>query len=137
MIRERISIDGIVRSLEAEQDLLALQITPEFLGTISEDWVYRYIAGTEHHAKKFAARIERVAKHHERTVADLLRQAPPQSHANEARTAAAPHWSLAWALEADEHPPPSSFVSRPDVAKVFAFLRDAKRGRDVERGDGV
>ena len=135
MIRERVSINGIIRPLEAEQDLTALQITPELLGTVSEHWIYRYIAGTEHHQKKFAACIKRIAKHRERTIAGLQRQGPSEFHAGEAKTAAAPEWSLAWALEADGRPPPSSLVARPDVAEGLAFARGAKRGRHVGRGD--
>jgi hypothetical protein len=137
MIRERVSINGIIRLLEAEQDLPALQIMPERLGAISEHWIYRYIAGTEHHEKKFAARIKHVAKHRERTVAGLLRQGPSQPHASESKMAAAPEWSLAWALEADEHPPPSSLVARRDVPEALALARGAKRDRRAGRGDRV
>jgi hypothetical protein len=137
MIRERVSTKGTIRLLEAERDLPALQIMPELLGAISEHWIYRYIAGTEHHEKKFAARIKHVAKHRERTVADLLRQGLSKSHASEAKMSAAPEWSLAWALEADERPPPSSLVARRDVAEALALARGAKRGRREGRGDGV
>ena len=135
MIRERVSINGIIRLLEAERDLPALQIMPELLGAISEHWIYRYIAGTENHQKKFAARIKHVAKHRERTVADLRRQGPSQPHASESKMAVAPEWSLAWALDADEHPPPSSLVARRDVAEALALARGAKRGRRAGRGD--
>lgn len=141
MIRERVSINGIIRVLDAEQDLPALQIMPELLGAISEQWIHRYIAGTTHHEKKFAARIKRVAKHRERTAADLplLRQpeGPSYPHASEGKMGAATEWTLAWALEADEHPPPSSLVARRDVAEALALARGAKGGRRAGRGDDV
>ena len=127
MIRERVSINGVIRPLEAEQALPALQIIPELLGTVSEHWISRYVAGTEHHDKKFAGHIKRVTKRRERTIANLRQGS--QSRSGEEKAAASPEWSLAWALEADEHPPPSSLVARRDIAEALALARDAKRRR--------
>lgn len=127
MIRERVSINGVIRPLEAEQSLPALQIIPELLGTVSEHWIYRYVAGTEHHDKKFAGHIKRVTKCRERTIAHLREGS--QSRSGEEKAAASPEWSLAWALEVDERPPPSSLVARRDIAEALTLLRDAKRRR--------
>ena len=46
MIRERISIRGIVRPLEPESDLQGLQLEPKDIGVIKEGPVKRYLEGT-------------------------------------------------------------------------------------------
>ena len=127
IIRERVSINGVIRPLEAEQSLPALQIIPELVGAISEHWVYRYIAGTEHNEKKYAGRIKHVAKRRERSIAKL--QQGSQSHTSEGDASASSGWSLAWALEVDERPPPSSLVARRDIAEALSLARGAKRRR--------
>jgi hypothetical protein len=78
-----VSINGVIRPLEAEQSLPALQIVPELVGAVSEHWVYRYIAGTEHNEKKYTGRIKYVAKRHEHYIAKL--QQGFQSHTGKAR----------------------------------------------------
>jgi len=124
MIRERVSIHGVIRPLEAEQDLPALQVQPEALGTISELWVHRYVAGTEYYEKKFATHAKQIAKRRERAIAKLhLRRSshPRSTEEPEAEvSASSTGWSLAWALEADERPPPSSLVARHDMAEARA-----------------
>jgi hypothetical protein len=123
MIRERVSISGMIRPLEPEHDLPALQISPELLGTVSERWVQRYVAGTEHHEKKYAKRIKHLAERHERAIANLQ-----HVHGSQEDSAVPRRWrmktmtrkrkgkrtsSLPWPLEADdERPPPSSLVAR-------------------------
>lgn len=47
MIRERISITGIVRPMEPENEMQALTLDPEDLGLIKEGPVKRYLAGSE------------------------------------------------------------------------------------------
>ena len=129
MIRERVSITGIIRPLEAEQDLPALQIVPEFLGTICERWIHRYVASTEHCEKKFASRIKNVAKRRERAIVKLRQSTQSRSSSSEDKekvSVSQTGWSLAWALEADERPPPSSLVARRDTAEALAL---ATRGR--------
>lgn len=127
IIRERVSINGVIRPLEAEQSLPGLQVMPELVGTISEHWVYRYIAGTEHNEKKYAGRIKHVAKRRERSIAKL--QQGSQSHTSEGDVSASSEWSLAWALEVDERPPPSSLVARRDIVEALTLARGAKRRR--------
>ena len=126
MIRERVSINGVIRPLEVEQSLPALQIMPELVGAVSEHWVYRYIASTEHHEKKYAGRIKHVAKRRERSI-DKLQQGS-QSHTR-GDVSASSEWNLAWALEVDERPPPSSLVARRDIAEALTLARSPKRRR--------
>jgi hypothetical protein len=133
MIRERVSIQGVIRPLEAEQDLPALQIMPEFLGMVSERWLHRYIAGAECHDKKFAARIKDVAKRRERAVTKLGRRGPQSRSGGEVEVSTG--WNLVWALEADERPPPSSLVARCDMAEALALARGAKGRRLRRRSD--
>jgi hypothetical protein len=129
MIRERISISGIIRPLEPEHDLPALQILPEHLGIVSERWVQRHIAYTEHHEKKYRKRIKELAKRHECVIADVQHVRGSQEclaalHGCRMKTARRRKEKgrntsslLAWALEMDdERPPPSSIVARRDIA---------------------
>ncbi|KAI9460341.1 hypothetical protein F5148DRAFT_1150733 [Russula earlei] len=129
MIRERVSIRGAIRPLEAEQDLPALQVVPERLGAISELWIHRYIAGTDLHKKKFAVHIKQLAKLHERAIANLHQTSVPHSTKEKATASVSPGWCLAWALEADECPPPSSLVARRDIAEVLVSAGGAKKCR--------
>jgi len=128
MIRERVSIQGVIRPLEGEQELPALQISPELLGTISELWVHRYVAGTARHEKKFAV-------HSRKQIAKLHRRPSRSSHSRSTSTeeqeaevsGSSTGWTLAWALEVDERPPPSSLVARHDIAEKA--LAPTKRRR--------
>ena len=87
------SINGVIRLLEAEQSLPALQIMPELVSAISEHWVYQYIAGMEHHEKKYTGHIKHVAKCHEHSIAKL--QKGSQSLMSEGDVSASSEWSLA------------------------------------------
>ncbi|KAI0301668.1 hypothetical protein B0F90DRAFT_287335 [Multifurca ochricompacta] len=143
MIRERVAINGIIRPLEAEEDLPALQIPSELLGAVSERWLWRYMAGTERQEKKFASRIRSVAKHWERALAkaELHHSTRDRSHhqggdgysvdGREGRLASG--WNLDWALDSDERPPPSSIVANP---KAFEFAQSGTRRR-IRGGDVV
>lgn len=129
MIRERISISGTIRPLEPEKDLPALQIPTEHLGTVSERWVQRYVAITEHHEKKYAKRIKDLAKRRERAIGNLQhvrgsREGPASLHGwgvkmTKKRKGKGKNTIglLAWALDVeDERPPPSSLVARRDIS---------------------
>ncbi|GAA6018146.1 hypothetical protein JCM11491_003334 [Sporobolomyces phaffii] len=66
MIRERISITGVVRPMEAEEEMQALTIDPEDLGLIKEGPVKRYLAGKAIWDKKFARQQRKVNKNREK-----------------------------------------------------------------------
>lgn len=56
MIRERISITGIVRPMEPENEMQALTLDAEDLGLIKEGPVKRYLAGSTHPFTAFEPR---------------------------------------------------------------------------------
>ncbi|GAA5875983.1 hypothetical protein JCM16303_006982 [Sporobolomyces ruberrimus] len=66
MIRERISITGIVRPMEPENEMQALTLDPEDLGLIKEGPVKRYLAGKAIWDKKFAREQRKVNKNREK-----------------------------------------------------------------------
>ncbi|GAA5946989.1 hypothetical protein JCM3765_002103 [Sporobolomyces pararoseus] len=66
MIRERISITGVVRPMEPEAEMQALTLDPEDLGLIKEGPVKRYLAGKAIWDKKFAREQRKVNKNREK-----------------------------------------------------------------------
>ena len=62
MIRERVSTHGIIRALEPEPELPAMQVSPELIGTPTEHAMRRYLAGHAHFEKKFAHALRRIVK---------------------------------------------------------------------------
>ncbi|GAA5979277.1 hypothetical protein JCM5350_006951 [Sporobolomyces pararoseus] len=66
MIRERISITGVVRPMEPEEEMQALTLDPEDLGLIKEGPVKRYLAGKAIWDKKFAREQRKVNKNREK-----------------------------------------------------------------------
>jgi len=121
MIRERVATRGVVRPLEPERDLPALQVDLTRLGTVSARWARVYLAGSQRHEKKYAGCMRNVARRRERAIALLRSQG-----VGEAEKAEGEGWSVAWALDdADERPPPSSLVARCDTAEALALARAA------------
>ncbi|KAH7909353.1 hypothetical protein BJ138DRAFT_1010974 [Hygrophoropsis aurantiaca] len=144
MIRERVSTRGVIRPLEAESELDAFHVPSEIIGVLSELAVRRYIEGKAKFDKKFAKEIHVIEKHRKRN----LELAQREGHKNmihlqgsmngrdktgelstnkairEGLEAGSGFW--AWALDADERPPPSSIVCRRDTdeARRFAQIAD-------------
>lgn len=56
MIRERISITGVVRPMEPENEMQALTLDAEDLGLIKEGPVKRYLAGSTYPFTAFKPR---------------------------------------------------------------------------------
>ncbi|KAH8985532.1 lipase/ esterase [Lactarius akahatsu] len=138
MIRERVSTQGIIRTLEPESELPALQVPPELVGAISEHAVRRYVAGTARFEKRFARAIKHIAKQRQQNIDRASRDANQhlealQKYFDRKRTSAEtggvvePSWNLAWALEADERPPPSSIVARRDTKEALELARVADK----------
>ncbi|KAJ6589896.1 hypothetical protein DFH09DRAFT_976385 [Mycena vulgaris] len=154
MIRERVSTRGVLRPLEAEADLVALSVTPESIGVVSELAVRRFLDGTQRFDHKFAGAMKTVEKHRQRNLErakkDTMRNmtvlqnfigreadAKPKDGAEGDRTdktvkgvkdgllASSGSWSWAWALDANENPPPSSIVSRRDTQEALRLARIA------------
>jgi hypothetical protein len=149
MIRERVSTQGVIRPLEPEDELLALQVAPELIGTLSEQIVQRYVVGRERSDKKFAHTIKRIEKQRlrnlDRASRDMNQHIAALHHyldreskadarggegagangATENAPTARPNWNMAWALDEDERPPPSSIVARRDTEEALKIARVA------------
>lgn len=154
MIRERVSTQGAIRPLESEDKLPALQVPPELIGTLSEKAIRRYTSGKEKFDRKFAGAIKNIAKHRARNLEVAKKDAsmhiarlqhyleqdghPERSAKNNRHSVAqglfssSASWGLAWALDSDEHPPPSSIVARRDTEEAIQLARVADRGLVAE-----
>ena len=140
MIRERVSTKGVVRPLEHETELGALQL--QHVGRLSEHTINRFLKEREIFDKKFSKTLKSIEKHRrrnlERSKHDMikwlgfLRQFLHKSN-DEAETEKrieslilSPQWNWAWALDEEEDPPPSSIVSRRDTeeARKLAEVAD-------------
>ena len=140
MIRERVSTKGVVRPLEPETELGALQL--QNVGRLSEHAMNRFLKERENFDKKYSKTLKSIEKHRrqnlERSKHDMikwlgfLRQFLHKSE-NEAETEKriesvilSPRWNWAWALDEEEDPPLSSIVSRRDTeeARKLAEVAD-------------
>jgi len=135
MIRERVSTRGLIRPLEPETDLPAMQVPSDHIGTLPERAIERYVTAKERSDKKFAQAIKRIEKQRLRNIdrasRDMNQHIAALQHyldrENQAaattstlrgtgtdritRTRTASNWNMAWALDEDERPPPSSIIS--------------------------
>ncbi|EGO26401.1 hypothetical protein SERLADRAFT_414458 [Serpula lacrymans var. lacrymans S7.9] len=150
MIRERVSTRGVIRPLEAENELDAFHVPPDIIGVLSELAVRRYIEGKTKFDKKFAGAMNTIEKQRSRNLElakkDIYRnmsqlqgsltlpeskddgkekRKPGNKGIKEGLKAASGSWSWAWALDADERPPPSSIVSRRDTEEARRLARIA------------
>ena len=152
MIRERISTRGVVRPLEPEAELTAFRLPRELVCDISELALRRYVDGAARLARKFGKAAKAIEKERARNLeraraedatldAGRLRSvfsastAAAASVAADAQTqagagassssSAGSSWAWAWALDEDEHPPPSSIVSRRDTEEARRLARIA------------
>ncbi|KAJ2918541.1 hypothetical protein MD484_g1828, partial [Candolleomyces efflorescens] len=143
MIRERVSTDGLIRPLEEE--LGAMKVPEDVVGSMSERTMRRCIAVQQQFDKKFAHTYKSVDKHRRKNLEQAKQDTIKQlSHLrktiitkdNDRNSSAeqgfkeyllsSPGWSLAWALDEHENPPPSSIVSRRDTdeARKLAEVAD-------------
>jgi hypothetical protein len=141
MIRERVSTKGVVRPLEHETELGALQ-QQQYVGRLSEQSINRFLKERETFDKKFSKTIKSIEKHRrrnlERSKHDMIKwlgflQQFLHTSGDEAETEKriqslilSPRWNWAWALDEGEDPPPSSIVSRRDTeeARKLAEVAD-------------
>ena len=147
MIRERVSIRGIVRPLEPESELDAFHVPQEIIGAFSELAVRRYLNAKVKFEKKFPGVQKDIDKRRRRNLElakkDIFRNiqqlqgdvskrvkrfkgtSKPTKGLKEGLEASSGSWSWAWALESDERPPPSSIVSRRDTQEARQLARIA------------
>ncbi|KAH8984795.1 Alpha/Beta hydrolase protein [Lactarius hatsudake] len=134
MIRERVSTQGIVRSLEDDDDLPAFRLSSQLVGVIPESVLERYTAAKQASDLRFASTIKGIEKARARNVehasrdlaqraAALRRYFRSAGVASVSSGAGGGVWRLAWALDADERPPPSSIVGRLDTEEALRFAR--------------
>ena len=108
-------------------------VPPELVGTLSEHALRRYVAGSARFAKKFARAIRHIEKQRLRNIDRASRDtaqhiAALQYYLDREQTGAPDaSWTLAWALDADERPPPSSIVARRDTSEALKLARVADK----------
>ncbi|GLB37690.1 putative alpha beta-hydrolase [Lyophyllum shimeji] len=147
MLRERVSTQGIIRPLEPEDELQAFTIKPELIGEMSELTLRRYLDAKVKFDKKFRNAIRHVEKARRRQL-KLAKQDTKRNMAalhlyltreeesgasgqgtpngiKDGLLASAGSWTWAWVLDGDEHPPPSSIVSRRDTAEARRLAKVA------------
>ncbi|KAJ7647735.1 hypothetical protein FB45DRAFT_1052164 [Roridomyces roridus] len=146
MIRERVSTRGVVRALEAEEELSAFSVAPENVGVVSEAAVRRFLDTSQRFDRKFASAAKKVEKHRsrnlERAKKDTVRnmsvlqnylgreaenkktsRGETAKGIKEGLMASSGTWG--WALDSGENPPPSSIVSRRDTQEALRLARIA------------
>lgn len=149
MIRERVSTRGLIRSLEPETDLPAMQVPSDHIGTLPERAIERYVTAKERSDKKFAQTIKHIEKKRLRNIdrasrdmnqhiAALQHYLDRESQATattstlrgagtDRMTRTTSSWNMAWALDEDERPPPSSIVARRDTEEALKLARIADK----------
>ena len=146
-IRERVSIRGVIRPLEPEAELPAFQLKADLIGTVSEFSLRRYIQGKAKYDDKFSGTFKSVIKERKRNLKlahkegdksmghleSYLQKVTEKSDGGQnaldsprLQKVTAGSWNWSWALDEDEHPPPSSIVSRRDTweARQLAMIAD-------------
>lgn len=149
MIRERVSTDGLIRPLEPEEELDAMKVQEDVIGTMSELTMRRCIHVQQQFDKKFAHTYKLVDKHRRKNLEQAKRDTVKQlTHLRKTILTkekdtnsqngtvgeqgfkeyllSSPGWSWAWALDEHESPPPTSIVSRRDTeeARKLAEVAD-------------
>jgi hypothetical protein len=149
MIRERVSTRGLIRPLEPETDLPAMQVPLDHIGKLPERAIERYVKSKERSDKKFAQTIKRIEKKRLRNIdrasrdmnqhiaalqhyLDRESQAPVATSSlrgtgTDRMTRSTSYWNMAWALDEDERPPPSSIIARRDTEEALKLARIADK----------
>ena len=133
--------------MEPEAELVALQLKADLVGAVSEHSLRRYIQGKTKYDSKFSGTTKSIGKERKRNLklahkegdkylghlGSYLQKAVEKSDSGEnildsprLQKVAAGSWNWSWALDEDEHPPPSSIVSRRDTweARQLAMIAD-------------
>ena len=145
-IRERVSIRGVIRPLEPEAELPALQLKADLVGAISEVSLRRYVQGKTKYDVKFSSTVKSIGKERRRNLKlahkegdkslghleSYLRKVTEKSDSGQQvldsprlQKVTAGSWNWSWALDEDERPPPSSIVSRRDTWEARQLARIA------------
>lgn len=133
--------------MEPEAQLSALQLNAELVGAICEPSLRRYVQGKTKYDGKFSGTLKSIKKERSRNL-ELAHKESDKSMGNlesylqkvtersdtglnpldspRVQKVTAGSWNWSWALDEDEHPPPSSIVSRRDTweARKLAMIAD-------------
>ena len=139
MIRERVSTQGIIRPLEHEEDLPAFKLSPQLIGITPEIVLERYMAAKQAADQKFASTIKSIEKARMRNIERASQDFAQRAVALQPGSASGggEAWRLAWALDADERPPPSSIVGRLDFEEAMQFAQAADKKFTAAAGGGA
>jgi hypothetical protein len=133
--------------LEPEAELAAFQLKADIVGVVSELSLRRYIQGKDKFDAKFSGTTKSIAKERKRNLKlahkegdeslshleSYLQKVTEKSVGGQSvldsprlQKVTAGSWNWSWALDEDEHPPPSSIVSRRDTweARQLAMIAD-------------
>jgi hypothetical protein len=138
MIRERVSTQGIIRPLEHQEDLPAFRLSPQLIGTTPDIVLERYMAAKQAADQKFASTIRGIEKARMRNIERASQDFAQRTAAlrryfrSAGGVGGGEAWRLAWALDADERPPPSSIVGRLDTEEALRFAQAADKKRMLE-----
>ena len=133
--------------MEPEAELPALKVKDHLIGAICELSLRRYIRGQTKFDRKFSGTLKSVKKERARNLKlahkesdksmghleSYLEKVGERSHSEvnpldspRVQKVTAGSWNWSWALDEDEHPPPSSIVSRRDTreARKLAMIAD-------------
>jgi len=132
--------------LEPETELPAFQLKADLVGTISELSLRRYIQGKAKYDGKFSGTFKSVERERKRNLKlahkegdismghleSYLQKVTEKSGTGQnildsprLQKVTAGSWNWSWALDEDEHPPPSSIVSRRDTWEARQLARIA------------
>jgi hypothetical protein len=127
-----------------------MQVPSDLIGIIPKRAIERYVTAKERSDKKFAHAIKRIEKQRLRNIdrasRDINQHIAALQHyldrESQAAAAATPtlrglgadrttrttsSWNMAWALDEDERPPPSSIVARRDTEEALKLARVADK----------
>ena len=133
--------------MEPANELAALQVAADAVGAVSEPSLRRYLQGKAKFDAKFSGTLKSIGKERDRNLRlahkegdkslghleSYLRKVTEKSDCGEDvldsprfQKFTAGSWNWSWALDEDEHPPPSSIVSRRDTweARQLAMIAD-------------
>lgn len=133
--------------MEAEAELPAFQLKTDLVGAICEASLRRYIQGKAKYDDKFSGTLKGIVRERKRNLKlahkegdkylghleSYLQKVTEKSDGGQnvlesprLQKVTAGSWNLSWALDEDEHPPPSSIVSRRDTweARQLAMIAD-------------
>jgi hypothetical protein len=136
----------VIRPLEPEAELPAMRLKAELIGAICEPSLRRYMEGKAKYDGKFSGTLKSIKKERTRNLKlahkegdesmghleSYLQKVTERSDCGvnpldspRVQKVTAGSWNWSWALHEDEHPPPSSIVSRRDTWEARQLARIA------------